>query len=77
MASASSRIISLKPVLKIVLVLAKLKICPRTMPIPRSSDAFSSKTWKRKGMLNNKDMRNLRGNEDHITTLILSKRTMW
>jgi hypothetical protein len=47
------------------------------MPIPRSSDAFSSKTWKRKGMLNNKDMRNLRGNEDHITTLILSKQTMW
>ena len=29
--------------LKIVLVLAKLRICPRTTPMPRSSDAFNFK----------------------------------
>lgn len=46
-ASASSKIINLKPPLNIVLVDAKFNICPRTIPIPRSSDAFSSKTyWK-------------------------------
>jgi len=27
--------------LKIVLVLAKLRICPRTTPMPRSSEAFN------------------------------------
>lgn len=44
MASASSRIISLNPLLKIVRVLAKLKICPLTIPMPLSSDAFNSNT---------------------------------
>lgn len=48
-ASASSRIISLKPDLKIVRVLAKFKICPRTIPIPLSSEALSSRTCKIKG----------------------------
>ena len=43
MASASSRITSLKPLLNIVLVLAKLRIGPRTIPIPLSSDAFNCK----------------------------------
>ena len=41
MASASSRMISLKPERKMVLVLAKLRIWPRTMPMPLSSEAFS------------------------------------
>lgn len=45
-ASASSKIINLNPDLKIVLVLAKVKICPLTIPIPLSSDALSSKTLK-------------------------------
>lgn len=43
-ASASSRIINLNPLEKIVLVDAKSRICPRTIPMPRSSDAFSSNT---------------------------------
>ena len=30
--------------LKIVLVLAKLRMAPRTMPIPRSSEAFNCKS---------------------------------
>lgn len=47
MASASSNIISLGPALKIVLVDAKLRIWPRTIPIPLSSDAFNSKTCNR------------------------------
>lgn len=34
----------MKPPLKIVLVDAKFMIGPRTIPIPRSSDAFNSKT---------------------------------
>lgn len=46
-ASASSRIINLNPDLKIVLVLANVKTCPRTMPIPLSSDAFSSNTFNK------------------------------
>ena len=40
-ASASSRMISLKPDLKMVRVLAKLRIAPLTIPIPLSSDALS------------------------------------
>lgn len=48
MASASSRIISLKPDLYIVPVLAKLRICPLTIPIPLSSEAFISNTYVEK-----------------------------
>lgn len=44
--SASSSMISLKPDLNIVLVLANVKISPLTIPIPLSSDAFNSKTCK-------------------------------
>lgn len=39
--SASSRIISLNPELKIFFVLAKFLICSRTTSIPRSSEALS------------------------------------
>lgn len=44
-ASASSKIINLKPDLKIVLVDAKFIICPLTTPIPLSSEAFNSSTY--------------------------------
>ena len=44
MASASSKMMSLKPERKMVLVLAKLSIWLRTTPMPLSSDAFS---WER------------------------------
>jgi len=43
-ASASSKIINLKPDLKIVLVDAKFITCPRTTLIPLSSEAFNSRT---------------------------------
>lgn len=40
-ASASSSMTSLKPLLKMVRVLAKLNTAPRTTSMPRSSDAFN------------------------------------
>lgn len=43
-ASASSSIINLKVPLNMVRVEAKFNICPLTIPIPRSSEAFNSKT---------------------------------
>ncbi len=52
--SASSRIINLNPPLNIVRVDAKLRIWPRTIPIPRSSDAFSSRTCYTIWLDNNK-----------------------
>ena len=39
-----SNVIEETHLLKIVLVEAKLRICPLTIPIPRSSLAFSSST---------------------------------
>ena len=40
-ASASSKMTNLNPERKMVRVLAKLRICPRTIPMPLSSDALS------------------------------------
>ena len=43
-----SQKIQIGPYLKIVLVLAKLRTAPRTIPIPRSSDAFNCKSRVKK-----------------------------
>lgn len=45
-ASASSKITNLNPDLKIVRVEAKFSIGPRTVLIPRSSEALSSNTYR-------------------------------
>ena len=49
--------------LNMVLVLAKLRICPLTIPIPRSSDAFN---WKQKQQLS------ILKHTVHLTCMVLS-----